>query len=361
MQILLIEPYFGGSHRAWAEGYRDHSEHDVTLLTLPARWWRWRMRGGAVTIAERSANLAADGYRPDVILVSSMIDLGLMRSLLHAVWGRVPTALYLHETQLSYPDSPQLQPDVSYGFTNWTSVLAADQVFFNSEFHRNVFFEGVPKMLRGFPDLRHDHLVAEARRQSGVLAVGIELGWLSSPPAERELPLVLWNHRWEHDKAPEVFFDAIRRLAADGLEFQLAVCGESFRQIPEEFLAGACDLGHRMVHFGHAPLARYRQLLLRSDIVVSTARQEFFGVAVMEAIAAGAWPILPHRLSYPELIPTALHPQVLYGEGELFQSLAFAISTPRRSPVLTAHARGFSWQRIASRYDDAMTDLSGSS
>jgi hypothetical protein len=41
MRILLIEPYFGGSHKAWAQGYVTHSRHDVTLLTLPARFWKW--------------------------------------------------------------------------------------------------------------------------------------------------------------------------------------------------------------------------------------------------------------------------------------------------------------------------------
>jgi hypothetical protein len=53
MKILLISPYRGGSHQAWAEGYQAHSVHEVTLLTLPDRFWKWRMHGGAVTLARR--------------------------------------------------------------------------------------------------------------------------------------------------------------------------------------------------------------------------------------------------------------------------------------------------------------------
>jgi glycosyltransferase involved in cell wall biosynthesis len=354
MRLLLIEPYFGGSHRAWAEGYRDHSGHEVTTITLPARWWRWRMRGGAVTIAERAAVLAGNGYRPDAMLVSSMIDLGLLRSLLDGIWGRVPTALYLHESQLTYPDSPQLQPDVSYGFTNWTSILSADRVFFNSEYHRSVFFDEVRRMLRGFPDHRHEHLVDAQLARSEVLPIGIDFDWVVDTGSNEQPPLVLWNHRWEHDKAPEVFFGAVRELASGGGDFLLAVCGESFRQVPEEFLEAACDLGDRMIQFGHAPLAGYRQILLNADVVVSTARQEFFGVSVMEAIAAGAWPLLPNRLSYPGLVPMEFHAEVLYEPGELTARLARILERRPRSEELAAHARGFGWTHVASRYDGAL-------
>lgn len=359
MRILLIEPYFGGSHRVWAEGYRTHSSHEVTLITLPARWWRWRMRGGAVSVAERARELADEGYRPDAVLVSSMIDLGLLRSLLDGVWGRVPTALYFHESQLSYPDSPQLEPDASYGFTNWTSAMVADRVFFNSGYHLDVFFEQVDRQLRGFPDLRHLHHIEGVRSKSSVLPVGIDLSWLAERQAATGPPLVLWNHRWEHDKAPEVFFDAARRLAADGLEFDLAICGESFRQVPEEFLAAACDLGGRMVQFGFAPLRDYRRLLLSSEVVVSTSLQEFFGISVMEAVAAGAFPVLPDRLSYPHLIPQRFHGRVLYADGELRRALERAITEDHAtaSVALAAHARSFGWDRVAVDYDREIGEL----
>ncbi len=35
------------------KAFYEHSEHQIDLLTLPARFWKWRMHGGAVTLARR--------------------------------------------------------------------------------------------------------------------------------------------------------------------------------------------------------------------------------------------------------------------------------------------------------------------
>ena len=60
----------------------------------------------------------------------------------------------------------------------------------------------------------------------------------------------------------------------------------------------------RIDHFGFEPdRQRYWEHLARADWVLSTARHEYFGIAVAEALLAGCLPWLPQRLSYPELLP----------------------------------------------------------
>ena len=53
LQILYLEAFFGGSHRAFAEGLQRHSRHQIELITLPDRFWKWRMRGAALQMIPR--------------------------------------------------------------------------------------------------------------------------------------------------------------------------------------------------------------------------------------------------------------------------------------------------------------------
>ncbi len=134
MRILLVEPYYTGSHAVWAEGYAQYSQHHIDILSLPGRFWKWRMHGGAVTLAQKF--LASD-LNHDFILATDMLDLTTFLALTRTKTAHVPTAIYFHENQLTYPWSPDdrdvaQKRDKHYGFINYTSALAADAVFFNS-------------------------------------------------------------------------------------------------------------------------------------------------------------------------------------------------------------------------------------
>ena len=67
MKILILEPYFTGSHKQWALGYKKYSKHEVKILSMKGQFWKWRMHGGAVTLAKQFKN---KNYKPDLILSS---------------------------------------------------------------------------------------------------------------------------------------------------------------------------------------------------------------------------------------------------------------------------------------------------
>ena len=175
-------------------------------------------------------------------------------------------------------------------------------------------------------------------------------------------PVVLWNQRWEYDKNPEAFFRALYRLIDEGYEFQVILAGENFRNRPNEFIDAERRLGNRLLHGGFLPAARYVEILSRSDVVVSTALHEFFGVAVVEAIAAGAFPVLPRRLSYPGLIPTNYHEACFYEDDEgLIDRLRWVLThrTEARAVAskLASAMSKFGWTSLGDRYDSRLAGL----
>jgi glycosyltransferase involved in cell wall biosynthesis len=356
MNILLVEPYYAGSHRAWADGYRAHSRHSVQLLTLPGRFWKWRMQGGAVTLAHLSQDLEE---APDLILASDMLNVPTFLALSRgADWLSAPLVLYFHENQLTYPLQPGEKRDLHYGFINFVSALCADAIFFNSAHHLEAFFDELPRMLKHLPDHNELWTVNALRARSQVLPLGLDLARFegqrpAQPPDGR--PTILWNHRWEYDKDPSTFFRAVYTLAAEGLDFGLFVLGESFRNQPQEFLEASQRLPDRIEHLGYAEdAATYGRLLWQADILVSTALHDFFGAAVVEACYCGCFPILPRRLSYPELIPALHHDTCLYDDFDgLLTRLRWAIShiwEVRRFSFQQEMNR-FDWHQIGPRYD----------
>ena len=69
----------------------------------------------------------------------------------------------------------------------------------------------------------------------------------------------------------------------------------------------AAALGPRLVRCDEPESRReYAALLASADVAVSTARSEFFGLAMIEASYAGCFPLVPDRLAYPEIYPGAM-------------------------------------------------------
>jgi glycosyltransferase involved in cell wall biosynthesis len=272
--------------------------------------------------------------------------------------GDIPTVLYMHENQLTYPLSPLDREDLIYAMINWTSMAASDRVLFNSRFHHDAWFEALPGFLGRFPDQRHDALIDAVTARSAVLPVGVDLEPLDVVPRNRrDRPLILWNQRWEYDKGPELFAEAITELVGEGLVFDVALAGERYGEEPEEFSRLRHLLGDRLVHDEYADVDRYRALLRSADVVVSTAQQEFFGIAVTEATYAGAIPVLPDRLVYPERIPVEHHATCLYADhSDLVAKLRWSIDHRSEAAAIAAALRPTmalcDWSKQGPVYDD---------
>jgi len=279
------------------------------------------MRLAAIEMLHEAAGAGGFRPRPEILFTTSLMSLTDLRALLPPALRVVPCVLYMHENQAAYPRGHTLpeagQRDVHFALTNLTSILAADLVIFNSEWNRRSFAEGIAAVLAHAPDARLDDPLRRLDQRSTVIwppvepppgeIGGSDTGIRGSPgAADRVLhnpTRVVWPHRWEHDKGPETLLRLAHRYT-EPANLRWTILGEQFRDVPPAMAEFRRRMGHRIDHMGFEPdRRRYWQRLASGDWVLSTARHEFFGIAVVEALLAGCLPWLPDRLSYPELLP----------------------------------------------------------
>ncbi|XP_066855775.1 tRNA-queuosine alpha-mannosyltransferase isoform X2 [Anser cygnoides] len=421
MTVLLIEAFYGGSHKQLMDLLQEELKEECVLCTLPAKKWHWKARTAALYFMQTVPT--NPNYR--ILFASSVLNLAELAALRPDL-GKLKKVLYFHENQLAYPVQNWKERDFQYGYNQILSCLVADVVVFNSAFNMESFLTSIGKFMKLIPDHRPkdlekiirpkcqvlyfpvrfpdvsrfmpEHKLAHLENLIGVKSNGDAyqfaglpgqqksraLGGLmknsnvcresglceaqpglcttqheglhspltaperlnkseaseSTNPCQEEdkqhltfnlcniwsgmdyqqRPLhVAWPHRWEHDKDPETFFKVLLKLKEKELPFRVSVLGECFTDVPDIFSEAKKALGSSVLHWGYLPSKDdYFQALCTADVVISTAKHEFFGVAMVEAVYCGCYPLCPKALVYPEIFPA----EYLYSTPEqLFKRL----------------------------------------
>ncbi|MBT8484657.1 MAG: DUF3524 domain-containing protein [Phycisphaerales bacterium] len=319
MHVLGFEGYDAGSHHAVRASITRHSRHEWTWVTRPGRDWKWRMRVGGLELVEQARRENAFTRPADTLFITSMVNAADVLAALPRRWRDRPAIVYMHENQAAYPAGERGPDprDVHFALTNLASVRVADLVIWNSAWNRRSFAAGIRAIMR------------HARDADGSLVEGLEeIGTVIWPPVEPPPPdlgvlhnreagrtidgagaggagtRVVWPHRWEYDKGPDELL-AIAGVETERLNLRWILLGQQFGQTPPALARFRAEHESAIVHAGYAAdRLAYWRWLASADWVLSTARHEFFGIAVVEALLAGCLPWLPARLSYEEILPS---------------------------------------------------------
>lgn len=321
--ILLLSGYHALSQEQWANTLQAYGhEHRWMLLALPGRYFSWRIRGNPLSFA--ALNLSALQDHCDLIIATSSVDLATLQSIYPSLRS-CTSVLYFHENQFAYPAGRASQHTVDWQMTSLYSALRADFLVFNSGYNKHSFLEGVSRLLKKMPDLVPKDIANTLALKSSILPVPIDDTEHKVPESNKRDSLnVLWNHRWEWDKQPELLHEVLRLVCKQSRPITFSITGQSFRSTPDALNAISSQYSSKLTHFGFIQQrSEYERILLQSDVVLSTAIHEFQGIAVLEAASRGCIPLLPNRLSYPEFFDT----QYLYdGAGSLAQQAEAIVS-----------------------------------
>uniref|UniRef100_A0A3P9BF87 tRNA-queuosine alpha-mannosyltransferase n=1 Tax=Maylandia zebra TaxID=106582 RepID=A0A3P9BF87_9CICH len=325
--------FYGGSHKQLMDLLKENIA-GCSVFTLPAKKWHWRARTAALYFSQTIP--ACPSYR--LLFSSSVLSLCELAALRPDL-ARLKKVLYFHENQLLYPVRRHQDRDFQYGYNQVLSCLVADVVVFNSRFNMDSFLSSIPSFMNKIPDHRPKDLDCLIRPKCVVL----------------NFPLQFPDVSREHDKNPELFFSTLLRLKERGLDFHLSVLGETFTDVPEIFSSSRLLLDSHILNWGFLPSKEdYLRVLCEADVVVSTANHEFFGVAMLEAVHCGCFPLCPKALVYPEIFPA----QYLYSTPEQLckrlQGLCRKPDVARRH-IVKVDTSAYSWAALKPRFQDLLS------
>ncbi|CAJ1078509.1 glycosyltransferase-like domain-containing protein 1 isoform X1 [Xyrichtys novacula] len=396
--LVCYGPFYGGSHKQLIDLLKENVT-DAAVFTLPAKKWHWRARTAALYFSQNIPT--CQSYR--VLFSSSVLNLCELVALRPDL-ARLKKVLYFHENQLVYPVRKEQERDFQYGYNQVLSCLVADVVVFNSAFNMESFLSSISSFMKKIPDHRPRDLDLLIRPKCEVLSFPLQLPDVSSFLPEHKIlrtpgapshvdditrvqeelrpagsdqdhqsrsdqdhqsrwdqdhqsrsdqlrPLhIVWPHRWSHDKDPELFFSTLIKLKEKKLQFHVSVLGETFTDVPEIFAEARRQLDSHVAHWGFLPAKDdFLKVLCAADVVVSTAKHEFFGVAMLEAVHCGCYPLCPKALVYPEIFPA----EYLYSTPEqLCQQLQRLCRRPdiARKHVVKVDPSSFSWSTLKDRF-----------
>ena len=184
LRVLSLQSYYGGSHKQFQQGWEKYSKHRWSILALPPRHWKWRMRHAAIYFAEEVQRRLGEGEQWDVVVCTDMLNLAEFRGLMRRQISGIPIVMFFHENQFAYPVREGYQRDEHLAFTNFTSALAADRIWFNSKYNFDSMVAGLTRRLKRWPDFQPRKAIESLADKLTIEPLGICLLYTSDAADE---------------------------------------------------------------------------------------------------------------------------------------------------------------------------------
>ncbi len=307
LNILLIEPFYGGFRRQVLDVFRRHTRHRVRILKLPARRPERRLQVAANWFAQQIdlhgmavGEGAARSAKPDVVLTTEMLDLGDLLKQVPALAKLPVVAWFLdHQLDIATPDSP-------LRLCNFNTAMAATEVWFASGFACEYIIESARRQIRQNPEMPRTDPDVSIRPKSRIMPPPVSLDGLGPHAGIRGLSrraVLVDSFRAD----AELLNRMLLRMARRGEKFEVCHVG------PAGVLDG--EVPHRNIETRDEP--GVAKAVAECGLYLSTRRSACFDPTGIAAMANGAWPIVPDDGFYAELLPEYVHSSCLHSRNPM--------------------------------------------
>jgi hypothetical protein len=300
LDILALEPFYGGVRRAMLEAVSRCSRHRWTILKLPARRIERRLMVSAQWFAEHIARNRVG--KVDVVFGSEAMNMAEFLRLRPEL-SHKPSVVYFHDNQL-----PELGREQDYecetDLVNLNSAMAAGEVWFNSIYNLRSFLSRASAMVARHVELQSPNPMPRLTAKAHLVPPPIDLAAVQEPEFGDGTPLrdprsILFDTRGaDHATLLRVFAELERRREA----MNLTLIG-TLRGLPASV---------RPIILNEWDDARHVQALRQASVFVTARAHAPADDLVVRALAAGCLPIVPNDGVYPELLPEGLHDRCVH-------------------------------------------------
>ncbi len=297
LDILALEPFYGGIRRAMLEAIIRGSRHRWTLLKLPPRRIERRLAAAAHWFAEQLSRHWVGNL--DLLFTSEAMNLADLYRLMPALLKK-PSVVYFHSDQLPDPNATSQTP---FDLVNLNTAAAASEIWFNSLFHLRSFLARAGSLVKRHPELSSHSPMLELTGKAQIFQPPVDLSALHAIAPEmrdrREKRTIFVETR---DADIHLLNETFALLEHRGEEFKIYTVGNLDGLDPQLTRTALPEADDNL----------QAKAMLESGVFLSVKREAPSDHYAVRALAAGCWPLLPNSGVYRELIPEGMHTACLY-------------------------------------------------
>jgi hypothetical protein len=297
LDILALEPFYGGGRRHMLETLIHYSRHRWTLLKLPPRRIERRLTAASHWFAEQLTRHWVG--RVDLLFTSEALNLADLYRLMPTL-VRKPSVVYFHSNQLPHPS---VKSDNPLDVANLNTAAAAHEIWFNSLYHLRDFFTRASTLVQRHPELSGRNPMPELTAKAQLIAPPVDFTpinehLLKGGPQRRKRAIFVDTR----DADAKLLNAALGTLARRGERFELITIGpveELSEELPRTTLPEIAEASHV-------------NAMLSCGIFLSAKPGCPCDYRAVRAMAAGCWPVVPNSGCYPEIVPASIQSAAMY-------------------------------------------------